>query len=84
MSERAASRSCRTLSALGIAVVEQQQRHAETDADGGQHGPGPALTAAGEGEADAQRQVGRPLAHVHTTRSMSLDLPSRTTISRSE
>ncbi|MGX1118326.1 hypothetical protein RKD37_003689 [Streptomyces ambofaciens] len=63
---------------------QQQQRHAESDADRRQHGPGPALAAPGEGEADTQRQVGRPLAHVHTTRSMSLDLPSRTTISRSE
>jgi hypothetical protein len=63
---------------------EQQQRHPEPDADGGQQGADPPLTPAREREPEPQAQVPGPLPQAHTTRSMSRDLPSRTTISRSE
>lgn len=63
---------------------QQQQRHAEAHADGGQQCPEPSFASAREGEPNPHGEVSPPLPERHTTRSMSRDFPSRTTISRSE
>lgn len=69
----------------GDGRADQQQRDAETDADTGEQGADPPLAAAAEGEAGAHAEVAGPCTEpAHTIRSMSRDLPSRTTISRSE
>ncbi len=69
----------------GDGGADQQQCDAETDADAGEQGADPPFAAAAEGEAGAHAEVAGPdLEPAHTIRSMSRDLPSRTTISRSE